>query len=335
MNALQWLRENGDQTARPIYVIHGDDPYLIRESMNAVARRLFPGDDSDSAITRFPGASTPLASVFDELHTLPFFSRRRLVVVEDADPFVTKYRRELEAYIEHPSASGTLLLMVKQFAATTILYSLVEKSGLVIGCSAPRDAELATWLVRLARSRFDARLDPESARLLVDLVGPEAGILASELEKLAVYAGESRNIGRDDIVKLVGAGRVETIWKTLDAATLGDGKASLDFLDTLLSSGEHPTPVLAAMSASLLKIHHAGSLRAARVDHEEACRLAGIPSFAFEKTRKQHAHLGPHRVDQLPEMLLRADLDLKGGTTLEPRAVLEMLLVRLAAPRTD
>jgi DNA polymerase III subunit delta len=335
VNALEWLREADDQPVRPVYVIHGDDPYLIRESMSAVARRLFPGEDTESAVTRFPGPTTPLASVLDELHTLPFFSRRRLVVVEDADPFVTKHRRELEGYVPKPSESGTLILQVKQFPATTILHSLVSEHGLVINCSGPRDSELASWLVQLAKKRFDTRLEPESARLLVELVGPEAGILAAEVEKLAVYSGESRRIERDDIAKLVGAGRVETIWKTLDAATFGDARAAIEYLDTLLSSGEQPTPVLAAMSVSLLKIHHAGRLRAARVEHEEACRIAGIPSFAFEKTRKQHAHLGPRRVNQLPEMLLRADLDLKGGSMLDPRAVLEMLLLRLAAPRTD
>ena len=63
--------------------------------------------------------------------------------------------------------------------------------------------------------------------------------------------------------------------------------------------------------------------------------MAGIPSFAVEKTGKQHAHLGPRRVDQLPATLLRADLDLKGGSSLEPRVVLEQLLVGLSRPRAD
>ena len=93
--------------------------------------------------------------------------------------------------------------------------------------------------------------------------------------------------------------------------------------------------MLAAMSASLLKIHHAGRLRAARLNLDDACRLAGIPSFAVDKTRRQHAHLGPSRVDQLPAMLLQADLDLKGGSSLDPRVILERLLIRLALPRTD
>jgi DNA polymerase-3 subunit delta len=54
-----------------------------------------------------------------------------------------------------------------------------------------------------------------------------------------------------------------------------------------------------------------------------------------EKTGKQHAHLGPRRVDRLPERLLRADLDLKGGSALDPRVVLELLMVELALPRAD
>ena len=170
---------------------------------------------------------------------------------------------------------------------------------------------------------------------MVELVGPEAGLLASEVEKLAVYAGESRQIERADILALVGAGRVETIWKALDAATTGEAREALEHLDNLLAAGEQPTPMLAAMSVSLLKTHHAGRLRAARLNLNEACRMAGIPAFAVDKTRKQHAHLGPTRVDRLPAMLLKADLDIKGGSTLDPRTILETFFIQISQPRID
>ena len=277
MNALDWLRETGEQPIRPVYAVFGDDSYLIRESIGAVARVVLPDEDRDAGISRFSGPATPLATVLDEVCTLPFFSRRRLVVVDEADPFVTKYRKDLEAYVGNPSDSGTLLLQVKQWPATTKLAQLVEKAGLAINASAPREAELVSWLTQLARTRFDVQLAADGARLLVELVGPEAGLLAAEVEKLAVYAGDSRRIERADITKLVGGGRVETIWKALDAATTGQGRLALEHLDNLLAAGEQPVPLLAAMSASLLKIHHAGRLRAARLNLDEACRIAGIP----------------------------------------------------------
>jgi DNA polymerase-3 subunit delta len=335
MNALEWLRDTTEQPIWPVYTVFGDDSYLIRESIRAVGRAVLPDEDRESGISRFAGPSVPLATVLDEVCTLPFFSSRRLVIVDEADTFVTKHRKDLESYVAHPSQAGILLLQVKQWTATTNLAKLVEKSGLAIDASAPREGELVKWLTQLAKARFGSHLAADSARLLVELVGPEAGLLAAEVEKLAVYAGESRRIERDDIAKLVGGGRVETIWKALDAATTGQARLALEHLDNLLAAGELPTPMLAAMTVSLLKTHYAGRLRAARTNIDEACRKAGIPSFAVDKTRSQHAHLGPHRVDRLPAMLLKADLDLKGGSSLDPRTIMEILLVRLGLPRTD
>jgi DNA polymerase-3 subunit delta len=85
--------------------------------------------------------------------------------------------------------------------------------------------------------------------------------------------------------------------------------------------------------------------------------MAGI--FTTDKTRRQHAHLGPSRVDRLPAMLLKSDRELKGDSPsstrtrplgrmalksdrelkgdspLAPRVVLERLVVQLALPRGD
>ncbi len=338
MHALDWLRDAGRQSIRPVYAIFGSDHYLVRESITAVSRAAFPEPEDEAAITRFAGPQAGLADVLDELFTLPFFGRRRLVMVEEADTFVTRHRRELEAYMERPSASGLLLLQVKQWISTTKLAKLVDKVGVAIDCNPlpERQAQkVIAWLTQFARSRCNAHLEPGAANLLIELVGLEIGILASEVEKLAVYAGDAQRIERADVARMVDAGRVETVWKALDAAATGQGRMALELLDSLLAAGEAPVGLLAAMSPSLLKLHHAGRLRGARLSLEEACRTAGVPSFAVDKTGKQHAHLGPNRVDQLPSMLLRADLDLKGGSSMPPRVVLERLLVGLSRPRTD
>ncbi len=103
----------------------------------------------------------------------------------------------------------TSLLQVKQWTSTTNLAKLVDKLGLAIDCSAlpeKQAAKVVAWLTQYARSRCDAQLEPAAANLLVELVGLEIGILASEMEKLAVYAGESKRIERADVARMVGAG---------------------------------------------------------------------------------------------------------------------------------
>ena len=337
MHAIELLREPGGAPARPLYAVFGDDAFLRREVLGEIRRAVLPGMDDELSVARFAGAEATLADVLDELRTLPFFSRTRLVIVDEADPFVTAHRKELETYAEHPAASGVLVLNVKTWPGNTRLAKLVDKAGLAIECKGPHDRQLRPWLVQIAKVRYHATLEPGAAELLVELAGPEVGLLVAELEKLSVYVGTRGKIHREDVARLVGAGRIETVWKALDAATTGRGDVALEHIDGLITSGEHPVYLLSAMSVSLLKVYHAGRLRRRRVELKEACAAAGIPTWpaAVEQTRLQHAHLGPARVDRLPQMLLRADLDMKGASMLPPRAVLERLLVELASPRLD
>ena len=334
MHAIEFLKDPGKHAPRPVYAVFGDDSYLRRETLQLIREAVLPGED-DLSVARFSGDSARLADVLDEVRTLPFFSKRRIVVVEGADPFVTAHRKELEAYVEAPSESGVLVLTVKAWPSNTNLAKLVEKHGLSIECKGPQDRVLLPWLVHLAASRYNVVLERDAASLLLELVGPEVGLLVSDIEKLSVYIGIKNKIHRDDVARLVGAGRIESVWKMLDAATTGKGELALEQLDSLLAAGEHPVGVLAQMSGSLIRVYHAGRLRHQRVELREACVRSGIPPFAVETTRQQHSHLGPSRVNRLPNMLLRADMDLKGGSQLTPRTVLERLVVELAAARKD
>ena len=337
MHALDLLKNPGATPVRPVYAVFGDDSYLRRETVRELRSLVLPGEDDELSVSRFEGANAKLADVLDELRTLPFFSKRRLVIVEDADPFVTAYRRELEAYLDHLSETGTLILLPKLWPSNTKLAKLVEARGVAVECKGPQERQLIPWLTQLAKTRYHVAIDGGAAELLVELVGPEVGLLVSDLEKLSIYVGDRKSVHRDDVAKMVGAGRIETVWKVLDATTTGRTELALELLDGLITSGEHPVGLLSAMTASLLKVYHAGTLRRNRVDLKEACARAGIPTYpgAIEQTRLQHAHLGPTRVDRLPGMLLTADLDMKGSSMLPPRVVLERLIVSLAGPRAD
>jgi DNA polymerase III delta subunit len=65
------------------------------------------------------------------------------------------------------------------------------------------------------------RIEPAAAARLIDLIGPEAGLLAGEIEKLALYAGERPTIAENDVIDLVGQSREEKIFAVADAAGAG------------------------------------------------------------------------------------------------------------------
>lgn len=334
MRGLDWLKDGSEKGPSPLYVVFGDDPYLRREAIKRAIHVELSDDDDELGVARFEGASAKLADVVDELRTLPFFSKRRVVLVEEADPFVSAYRKELEAYVEAPSSSGSLILAVRSWPSNTRLAKSAAKAGMAIDCSSPPESDLLRWLPGCA-SKAQSKLGPDAAKLLLELVGPELGILTAEVDKLAIATAHVGEIRREDVAKFVEAGRIEEVWDVVNAATEGRGDVAARLLDDLIAKGEHPVKLLAQMTSSLMRLHHAGRLRAARLSVAEACEIAGIRPFAIQQTTRQHTHLGPGRVDQLPAWLLQADLDVKGGSQLNPRVVLERLLVRLSQPRRD
>lgn len=336
MRGLDWLKAGEGQGGRPIYVVYGDDPFLRRESVRRAVREELPGEDADVGVARYEGASAKLADVIDELRTLPFFSKRRVVLVDDADTFVTAHRKELETYVDAPSRSGSLILVVKSWPSATRLAKSAATVGLAIECKEPGEAELLKWLPTYATGQ-GAKLGLDAAKLLLELVGPELGLLTAEIDKLAIATAHVGEIRREDVARFVEAGRIEEIWDVVNAAAEGRGVEAVKLLDDLIAKGEHPVGLLARMASPLMRLHHAGRFRAARLGLAEACEAAGIRTqpFFLQQVTRQHAHLGPRRVDRIPSELMQADLDVKGGSQLHPRVVLEMLLIRLSSPRRD
>src|SRR5436309_13529861 len=125
MNALTFLDKAAKAKPQPLYVLPGDEDFLKRQVFAALTPRLLGDADPAFALATFPGDKADWSSVRAELDTLPFLSPRRVVVVEQADPFVTKARPLLEKYVGQPSPSGVLILEVKAWPANTKLAKLV------------------------------------------------------------------------------------------------------------------------------------------------------------------------------------------------------------------
>ncbi len=339
--ALDYLAKPDKHPPLPVCAVFGDETFLRRQAIIRLRSAVLGGDDGDFSLTTFEGRGTPLRDVHEELSTVAMFGGgRRLVVVEGADDFVSRWRAELEDYIAKPSRSGVLVLDLKSLPANTRLYKMIAADGLLIDCRAPTPARLTKWLADWAKRRHGVQLNPAAADVLAEIVGPELGLLDQELAKLALTAGDDRKITPEMVQRNVGGWRAKTTWEMLDAAMDGNVAKAMLQLDRLLSSGEQPIGLLGQISASLRRFAAATRLvlqaEAARrrINLRGALEQAGVRSFVLQKAERQLRLLGRHRGAQLYRWLLQADLDLKGKSTMPPRLVLERLIVRLSAPQS-
>src|SRR5262245_8118335 len=220
MDSLAFLERAPRLKPQPLYVLHGDEDFLKRQVLRALRTLVLGADADDLGVSTHAGDRATFAAVADELETVPFFSRRRLVVVENADPFVSRHRALLEKSVGRLPATGTLVLDVKSWPSNTRLAKLVEADQTLV-CKAPPAYRLPQWCVQWAEARHGKQLSAAAAALLVELVGPEMGLLDQEILKLTVYVGAAAQIDTADVDTLVGSSRAENTWKIFDALAGG------------------------------------------------------------------------------------------------------------------
>jgi DNA polymerase III subunit delta len=338
LHAIDYLAHPAEHPPSAVCVAFGEELFLRRQALLAL-RQAVLGDEGDFSLAAFDGRDAVLRDVLGELATVAMFGGRRLVIVEDADEFVTRYRGELEDYVAAPSRSGVLVLDVKAWPSNTRLYKAVSAGGLAIDCNVPAGTRLVRWLADWARQTHGVQLANPVAEMLVELIGPEVGLLDQELARLALMTGTDKKITLEMVQRLVGGWRVKTTWEMLDAALDGNTAAAIAQLDRLLSGGEAPVGLLAQISASLRRLAAAtrrilqAEAAGRRVTVEQALEQAGVKPFVLGRTSRQLRRLGRARGNELYGQLLQADLDMKGASNMPPRLVLERLIVRLAAPQ--
>jgi len=146
LHAVDYLAAPKKNPARPVCVLFGDEAFLKRRVLVQLREEVL-GEDGDLSYSALDGAKALLHDVLDELSVLAMFGRgRRLVVVEDADDFISRYRGELEDYVARPKSTGVLVLVVKSWPANTRLYKAVAADGLPVDCNPPPPAQLSRWL---------------------------------------------------------------------------------------------------------------------------------------------------------------------------------------------
>jgi DNA polymerase-3 subunit delta len=333
MDAVEFLAKSSKAKPQPVYVLFGDEDFLKRQVRAALEPLLLEDADPAFAVSVYPGDEANWSTVRSELDTLPFLSPRRVIVIEQADPFVSEHRAQLEKYVTKPS-KGTLILDVRTWPSNTKLAKTLPDDVTFV-CKSPKPFQLPPWCVQRAQSEYKKKLSTAGAQLLVDLIEPSLGLLDQELAKLATYVGERATIDVDDVDILCGRSRSAETFKIFNA--IGEAKVSeaLDILHRLRDEGEDPIAILGAFSWQLRRLAQAARLIKQGEGVSQALAQVGARDFAMKGWEQQMKHLGMRRLEKLYDWLLDIDLGLKGGNPLPPWLQLERLVIRLAKPREE
>src|SRR5512147_1029693 len=75
----------------PVYVILGDENYVMKEAGQRLIEALLPGKEKDLNLEIVEGAEEDWDQIIPSLQTYPWFGQRRVIVVKNTRLFFSKF----------------------------------------------------------------------------------------------------------------------------------------------------------------------------------------------------------------------------------------------------
>ena len=340
-----------------LHVIFGEDEFRAAEALRALKLAI----DSDGSLATnttvlLARGLTP-QTLIQHAAAMPFLSPARLVIVEGLLSSLGSRRGVVEAwqlvvdFLPTMPDSNHLVLLEpprkrddrgRGVAGSPLLAALREAAPHAV--TVTELAELKTWarggpseVARWLQDRavqHGVSIEPRAIEALTDLVGANLRTLASELDKLAMYAG-SRAITADDVRTLTPQAREERIFDLVDAVVEGRAADALRLLRRMREDGSESASHLFSLIARQLRMMvRAAELIESRAAPEAISSATGARGYPLEKLTRQARAAGRVAAEASLRAVEHSDFSVKTGR-LDDDLALELLVVRLAdlAPR--
>jgi DNA polymerase-3 subunit delta len=320
-----------------LYVLVGEDDYCIRQALEEIKKGIGDPAALMTNTTVLEGPQLSPDHLRAACQAVPFLADRRLVIVEGLlERFEPKAR---PARRKSPRAAGNgrsedyeaFIESVKELPGFTELVilgagirpSASPKNGnpLLRGLAAitkvkyfPRlnQRELGPWIEQHVAATGGS-ISPAATSLLVRFVGNDLWVMASEVDKLALFTG-GRRIEEADVRSVVSYAREASVFAMVDAILESRTGAAQQLLQQLLREGESPAQLLVMLARQVRIIFQIREMRGRGIPRGEIqARLGLMSDFVLRKAWDQADKYSPRKIRDVYHRLLEADISIKTG----------------------
>jgi DNA polymerase-3 subunit delta len=188
MTYEQLIGELKNRTFKPIYFLHGDEPYYIDLVTDYITAHVLSEAEKSFNQTVVYGKDSDAGQVINLAKRFPMMASHQVVVVREAQEL--KDFENLIYYAEHPLPSTLLVLAYKYKSPDKRkkVFRALEKSGISFESKKLYDNQVPGWISGYASNR-KYRIEPKAAALLSEFLGSDLSRIANEMEKLFIAIG--------------------------------------------------------------------------------------------------------------------------------------------------
>ena len=317
---------------RSLYLFAGSDDAKI-DATRARLRERAEGEGGVAALEVFEpseGRGAPDHDAFlAALPAMALTSSRRYLLVDGVERWGSRQQEAVGAALASLPPDLTVVLIARGKTPPALLKAVKAAKGEVREFQAPKAKDMPRVLVGEAKELgFD--LDPGAARMLVDRMGASSLRLRSELERLALWAGEGGEVGPADLDTMVADTSEAAVWSLSDALLERDAARALGIAESLIAQGESVTGLVYSLASRLRKACAAAAQLEAGIPPKQVESSLGMHPYAAQQLVKRIDNAGMDDLQEATTVLADLEVWCRGGADYGDELALTLALRRAA-----
>jgi DNA polymerase-3 subunit delta len=357
--ADRFLAEVSGDNRRAGYVLLGSEAFLQQRCRRGVVDALLPADARAFALHDIDLGETSIFDALDLAQTLSLMAPFQVLLLRNVKTLYGRGQKKeefaaIDAYFARPNPGALLVFiadhitlpqdlrrmeMTDKERAERLRETLGDVCG-IVELQEVSEEDAVAWVLAEADARGGARFTPDAARELVDALSADMLTIASEVEKLLLYAGAEgkAQVELADVETMVAAAKQRSLFELTDAITSKDAPRALALLQGLVNASEGGDDAAIGQVFQLAKtFRQLLVLNEKQVKDQRAMWAVLWPGFRVAPFAADALIAQARRYRDRGELMralraiARADVELRSSPP-DKRLVLERLVLRLARP---
>ena len=320
MLANDVFRELDSGKFRPVYLIVGEEPFQVNEILHRFrqffAKKNPPGEGLDDFRTEtWDGEGMAFDEFRSSLEELPgLFSEgpsTRFLICQRYERVSPAHQEKLEAYFENPNPDVCLVLCASKADKRKAWIKTIEKAGAVITVEEPKYKDWTKWRGYLEK-KLGKRLGPNAWERSLEEAGHALSLVASDLERAALYVGSRPDITEKDVMEFSRSGGWTDLFAFVDDVAQRKKTPALLRYHALVRAGEAELKLLSLLVRQFRLMDKLSRLVSEGAPENSFASELGVPPFAVSKFKTALSRQ-PHGPEPGLRLLAETDYLLKTG----------------------
>jgi len=317
---------DGDIKIAPVYVLQGDDEYLISQAIKTFENVIEP-DFASFNVSKFL-KDADMVDVINSLNTFPVFTDLKLVLLEGKN-YTEEEKAQLLEYFNAPNEQAIFVVYyfpdankksddyAKRSIGSDVFAKMKIKNLETVNCSVLDENSVQNEIVRLCHIDPKIEIERDAILELSTRTQRRMARIVGEIAKLKSYSDGI--ITKKDVCDLVQEDLDFKGYEFADAVSKKDNTKALEILNVFLKAGYTTDTIIYILYDKYRKMLHVELNK--NMDNEEVGKYFGMSKGAVYYLRQVSSNYSQVRLKNSVDYLHKIQTDLRNGVYADEAAL--------------